>query len=100
MQNPGLFFVLIANAFYKSGYIREPNITKLIKWNTDRLVQDIIKKKREQLIEQIKAQAKEAANKKMEEELQKYRNLLGGPKWGELALSEHLNPQVNTKSQS
>ena len=69
----------IADAFYKSKVIAEPKITKLLRWNVDRLVSNVIEKKKLQLMEQIKADAKKAADKKMEDELQKYRNLLGGP---------------------
>lgn len=59
----------LSEAFHKTGAIEKPSVSHMIKWVTDRTVTEVLTKKRELLVKELKAEVDRKAQVEYENKL-------------------------------
>lgn len=62
----------LAIAFFKSGVIKKPLVSTMLMWNTDRLVNDVLAKKRAQLVRDLQEEVQRKAREEYEAKMRLY----------------------------
>lgn len=62
----------LAIAFFKTGVIKKPLVSTMLLWNTDRLVTDVLAKKRAQLVKDLQSEIQRKAKEEYETKMRLY----------------------------